>query len=111
MEIPFHKPYITEDEIEEVVDSLRSGWITMGPKTVEFEEEFSKYIGSGHSVAVSSCTAALHLALRSINIKPGAEVIIPAMTFTATGEVICYFNAKPVIVDVEKAAVILIYFQ
>jgi perosamine synthetase len=104
MEIPFHKPYITEDEIEEVVDSLRSGWITMGPKTVEFEEEFSKYIGSGHSVAVSSCTAALHLALRSINIKPGDEVIIPAMTFTATGEVICYFNAKPVIVDVEKSS-------
>lgn len=102
MQIPFHKPYITDDEIDEVVDSLRSGWLTMGPKTHRFEKEFAGYIGSRHAIAVNSCTAALHLALKAINLKPGDEVIIPTMTFTATGEVICYFNAKPIIVDVEK---------
>jgi dTDP-4-amino-4,6-dideoxygalactose transaminase len=100
--IPFHKPYITDDEISEVVDSLKSGWLTMGPKTVRFEEEFGKYTGARHSIAVNSCTAALHLALKAIDLKPDDEVIIPTMTFTATGEVVCYFNAKPVIVDVEK---------
>jgi dTDP-4-amino-4,6-dideoxygalactose transaminase len=102
MDIPFHKPYITDDEIAEVVDSLKSGWITMGPKTVRFEEEFGSYIGSKHSVAVNSCTAALHLALKAINLKLGDEVIIPTMTFTSTGEVVCYFGAKPILVDVEK---------
>ena len=102
MQIPFHKPFITEDEIAEVVDSLRSGWITMGPKTGKFEEEFSEYIGAKHAVAVNSCTAALHLALKVINLKAGDEVIVPTVTFTATAEVVCYFGAKPVIVDVEK---------
>jgi dTDP-4-amino-4,6-dideoxygalactose transaminase len=102
MQIPFHKPYITSDEISEVVDSLRSGWITMGPKTVKFEEEFGAYIGAEHSIAVNSCTAALHLALKVIGLQPEDEVIIPTMTFTATGEVVCYFSAKPVIVDVDR---------
>ncbi len=101
-QIPFHEPYITDEEIVEVVDSLRSGWLTMGPKTVRFEEEFARYIGSKYSVTSNSCTASLHLALKAIDLKPGDEVIIPAMTFTATGEVICYFNAKPVIVDVDR---------
>jgi len=102
MQIPFHKAYITDDEIEEVVDSLKSGWLTMGPKTVRFEEEFKKYIASRHAIAVNSCTSALHLALKVIDLKPEDEVIIPTMTFTATGEVICYFNAIPVVVDIEK---------
>jgi dTDP-4-amino-4,6-dideoxygalactose transaminase len=102
MEIPFHRPYITEDEINEVVDSLKSGWITMGPKTVKFEEEFKEYIGSKHSIAINSCTAGLHLALRAIDLRPADEVIIPTMTFTANGEVVCYFGAKPVLVDVER---------
>ncbi len=101
-QIPFHKPYITDEEINEVVDSLRSGWLTMGPKTIRFEEEFGKYIGSRHAVAVNSCTAALHLALKALDLKPGDEVIIPTMTFTATGEVVCYFGARPVLVDVES---------
>ena len=95
MEISFHKPYVTEEEIKEVVESLKSGWLTMGPKTVRFEEDFSRYIGSRHSVAVNSGTAALHLALRAIDLKSDNEVIIPSMTFTATGEVVCYFGAKP----------------
>ncbi|MBI4686395.1 MAG: DegT/DnrJ/EryC1/StrS family aminotransferase [Nitrospirae bacterium] len=102
MQVQFHKAYITDDEIAEVVDSLKSGWLTMGPKTVKFEEEFKKYIGSKHAVAVNSCTSALHLALRAIDLKSVDEVIIPTTTFTATGEVVCYFNARPVIVDIEK---------
>lgn len=102
MKIPFHKTYITDDEISEVVDSLKSGWLTMGPKTVRFEEEFGGYIGAAHAVAVSSCTAALHLALKAIDLRPGDEVIVPTMTFTATGEVVCYFGARPVIVDVQR---------
>ena len=101
MEIPFHKPYITDDEINEVVDTLRSGWITMGPKTIRFEQEFAQYIGAPHAVAFNSGTAALHLALKVINLQPEDEVIIPTTTFTATGEVITYFNATPIIVDVD----------
>ena len=102
MEIPFHKPYISDDEIAEVLDTLRSGWITMGPKTVKFEEEFAKYIGSKQAIAVNSGTAALHLALKAIDLKAGDEVVIPTTTFTATGEVVCYFNAKPILVDVDR---------
>ncbi len=102
MEIPFNKTHITDDEISEVVDTLKSGWLTMGPKTLRFEEEFREYFGVKHSVAVNSGTAALHLALKAINLKSGDEVIIPTMTFTATGEVVCYFNAKPVAVDVDR---------
>lgn len=102
MEIPFHRPYITDDEISEVLDTVRSGWLTMGPRTVRFENEFSAYTGATHSVAVSSGTAALHLALRAAGLEAGDEVIVPAMTFTATAEVVCYFGARPVLVDVER---------
>ncbi len=102
MDIPFHRPYITEEEIAEVVDSMKSGWITMGPKTIKFENEFGLYIGAKNAVAVNSCTAALHLALKAIGLKSGDEVIVPTMTFTATGEVVCYFGAKPVLVDSEE---------
>jgi dTDP-4-amino-4,6-dideoxygalactose transaminase len=102
MEIPFHKPYISDEEIAEVVDTLKTGWITMGPKTTRFEEEFARYIPSSHAVAVNSGTAALHLALKAIHLKAGDEVIIPTLTFTATGEVVCYCDGKPVFVDVDK---------
>ncbi len=98
----FHKPYITEEEINEMVDTLRSGWLSMGPKTIKFEEEFNKYIGSKKSVAVSSWTAAGHLTLEAFGIKQGDEVIVPTMTFPATAEIVCYFGAKPVIVDIEE---------
>jgi len=101
MKIPFHKPYITEDEINAVADSMRKGWLTMGPKTVEFEKRFAEAVGAPYAVAVNSCTAALHLALKCIDLKPGDEVIIPAMTFVATAEVIRYFDAVPVLVDIE----------
>jgi len=101
MEIPFHRPHITEEEEKEVIDSLRKGWLTMGKKTLEFENRFRDYIGSKYAVAVNSCTAALHLALRVIGLSEGDEVLVPAVTFVATAEVVNYFKAKPVLVDVE----------
>lgn len=100
--IPFHKPYFNQDEIDEVVDTIKSGWWTTGPKTIRFENEFKNFIGCKYAVSASSWTAAAHLSLEAIGIKPGDEVIIPSITFTATAEIICYFNAKPVIVDVQK---------
>lgn len=102
MQIPFHRPYITEDEITAVSESIRSGWLTMGEKTHEFEKLFSSYLGAAHSIALNSGTAALHLALCCIGLKPDDEVIIPAMTFVATAEVVRYFNAKPVMADITR---------
>lgn len=101
MNILFHKPYITDDEINEVIDSVKSGWLTTGKKTLLFEEEFRKIINSKYAFGVSSATAALHLALKAIGIKEGDEVIIPTDTFIATAEVVTYFNAKPVLCDIE----------
>lgn len=100
--IPFHKPYVTDDEVNEVVESVKTGWWTTGPKAVKFEDEFKKYIGSKHCLAVSSWTAAAHLALEAIGLDQGDEVIVPAFTFTATAEIVSYFKAKPVIIDVDK---------
>ncbi len=97
--LPFHKASIGEKEISEAVDSLRSGWITTGPKTKKFEEEFTRRVGAKYGAAVNSCTAAMHLALAAIGIKEGDEVIVPVMTFTATAEVITYFKAVPVFID------------
>lgn len=102
LSIPFHKPYITEDEISEVLDSLHSGWLTMGPKTIDFETKYGEYIGAKNAVSMNSCTACLHLALKAVNIKRGDEVIIPAITFAATAEVVTYFDATPVLVDVDE---------
>jgi len=99
--LPFHRPYITEDEISEVVASLKSGWLTTGPKCFDFEKAFAEYIGCTYAIAVNSCTAALHLALEAIGIKEGDAVITTPMTFAATAEVIRYFNAKPVFADIE----------
>jgi dTDP-4-amino-4,6-dideoxygalactose transaminase len=99
--LPFHRPCIEDDEIAEVTDALRSGWITTGPRTKQFEREFAEYVGAKHAVAVNSATAAMHLALEAIGLQPGDEVIVPAYTFTATAEVVMYFGARPVIVDVD----------
>ena len=98
----FHKPFISEDEVNEIVDTVRSGWLSMGPKTIKFEEAFNSYIGCKKSIAVSSWTAAGHLALEAYGVRPGDEVIVPTMTFPATAEIVCYFGAKPVIVDIEE---------
>lgn len=97
--LPFHLPDLGEEEVQSVVEVLRSGWLTTGTKTKQFEAEFAKRIGATHAVAVNSCTAALHLALEAIGISAGDEVIVPTMTFAATAEVVNYCRAKPVLVD------------
>jgi dTDP-4-amino-4,6-dideoxygalactose transaminase len=99
--LPFCLPDIGDEEIAEVADTLRSGWITTGPKTQRFESEFSDYVGGGvRALAVNSATAGLHLALEAIGVGPGDEVITTTYTFTATAEVIRYLGANPVFVDV-----------
>ncbi|GBD25696.1 UDP-4-amino-4-deoxy-L-arabinose--oxoglutarate aminotransferase [bacterium HR30] len=99
-EVPFYVPDVGEEEIAAVVETLRSGWITIGPRTQEFEQRFAAFLGARHAVAVSSCTAALHLALDCIGIQPGDEVITSTLTFTATGATILHAGGKPVLVDV-----------
>lgn len=100
--LPFALPDIGEEEIAEVVDSLRSGWITTGPKVARFEDEFSAFMGEGvESVAINSATSGLHLALEAIGVKEGDQVITTSLTFTATAEVIRYLGADPVIVDID----------
>ncbi|MGI9356104.1 MAG: DegT/DnrJ/EryC1/StrS family aminotransferase, partial [Rhizobiaceae bacterium] len=103
-DVPFFRPSIGEEEIAEVVDTLRSGWLTTGPKTQAFEANFSAFIGGDvHAVAVNSATAGLHLALEAAGIGQGDEVICPTLTFTATAEVIRYLGAVPKFVDIEEA--------
>jgi dTDP-4-amino-4,6-dideoxygalactose transaminase len=101
--LPFSLPDISEAEIQSVVDTLRSGWITTGPKTLQFEREFAKATSCRHAVMLNSCTAALHLALEALGIRPGDEVVVPAITFASTAEVIRYLGAVPVIVDVKAS--------
>lgn len=99
MTVPFFRPTITEAEIEAVVACLRSGWLTTGGVTREFEREFAAYVGAKHAVALNSCTAALHLALEAVGLRRGDLVLVPTMTFAATAEVVRYFDAIPVFVD------------
>jgi len=100
--LPFALPDIGEEEIAEVVDTLRSGWLTTGPKTVAFEKEFAAFIGGGaRALAVNSATAGLHLALEGLGVGPGDEVITTPYTFTATAEVIRHLGADPVFVDID----------
>jgi dTDP-4-amino-4,6-dideoxygalactose transaminase len=100
-QVPFHRPSIGPAEEREVIDTLRSGWITTGPKTKKFEQEFARYVGARNALAVSHCTGALHLALFALGIGPGDEVITTPFTFTATAEVMGYLGARPVFVDME----------
>lgn len=100
--VPFAKPYIGQEEIEEVVAVLKSGWLTTGSRCKQFETDFAAFMGGGvEAIAVNSCTAGLHLALEAIGIGAGDEVIVPVHTFTATAEVIRYLGADPVFVDVD----------
>ena len=103
--LPFALPEIGEEEIAEVVDTLRSGWLTTGPKTRRFEADFTAFLGDAalHSLAVNSATAGLHLALEALGIGPGDEVITTTHTFTATAEVVRYLGADVVLVDVDPA--------
>jgi perosamine synthetase len=99
LSIPFFRPSLTAAEIEEVADTLRSGWLTTGPKTKQFEERFAEFVGSKHAIALNSCTAALHLAVEALDLKPGQGVLVPTMTFAATAEVVRYLGAVPILVD------------
>jgi len=101
--VPFHKAAVDEAEAQAAAAVIRSGWLTMGPHTVEFEKSFAKYVGAKHALAVSSCTAALHLALEALGVKANDEVLVPTVTFTATAEVVAYLGARPVLVDVDPA--------
>ncbi|KQB57654.1 MULTISPECIES: DegT/DnrJ/EryC1/StrS aminotransferase family protein [Acidovorax] len=101
--LPFARPDIGPAEIDAVSAAMRSGWVTTGPKTKEFEQAFTAFLGGGglQSIAVNSATAGLHLALEALGIGPGDEVIAPTLTFTATVEVVRYLGADPVLVDVD----------
>ncbi len=99
--VPFARPSIGEEESAEVVDTLRSGWLTTGPKTRRFEEGFAREIGVPHALGTSSCTGALHIGLAALGIHAGDEVILPTMTFAASAHVVVHCGATPVFVDVD----------
>jgi perosamine synthetase len=97
--VPFFRPHIEDAEIDEVVATLRSGWLTTGPKVKLFEQDFANAVNAKFAVAVNSCTAALHLAVEAIGLREGEAVLIPTMTFAATAEIILYKKAIPILVD------------
>jgi perosamine synthetase len=99
--IPVARPYVGAEEEQAVIEVLRSGWLTQGPRVAEFEAKFSEYIGCKYSVAVSSCTTALHLALVASGIGPGDEVICPSLSFIATANSITYAGATPIFGDID----------
>src|SRR5579884_1129188 len=103
----FGAPVIENAEINEIVDSLRSGWLVTGPKVARFEEAFRSYTGATHALAVNSCTAGLHLSLIVAGIRPGDEVITTAMTFCATVNTIVHAGATPVLVDCERESMLI----
>lgn len=99
--LPYALPDIGEEEIQEVIDAIKSGWVTSGPKVKQFEHDFTNFIGSNvESISVNSATSGLHLVLEALGIGTGDEVIVPVYTFTATAEVVCHLGATPVFVDV-----------
>jgi dTDP-4-amino-4,6-dideoxygalactose transaminase len=101
-EIPFFIPWVTREDKKAVLETLNSRWLTGGPKTKEFEELFANYVSVRHAVAVNSCTAALHLAMRALNIGRGDEVIVPVFTFAATANAPIFVGAKPVFADIDE---------
>ncbi|MBI4214393.1 DegT/DnrJ/EryC1/StrS family aminotransferase [archaeon] len=98
--IPFSPPSITKAEIKAVTEVLRSGWLSIGPKTVEFEKKFASYVGAKHAILTNSCTSALFASLLASGIKAGDEVIVPTLTFAACANVCVHLGAKPVLADV-----------
>ncbi len=99
--IPVAKPFIGREEEAAVLEVLRSGWVSQGPKVAEFEKRFAEYVGAAHAIAVSSCTTALHMALMAAGIEPGDEVLCPSLSFIATANSIRYCGATPIFVDVD----------
>lgn len=111
MKIPFSPPDITECEIEEVVDTLRSGWITTGPKVKEFERQIASYCGTNKAACLNSQTSAAELVLRLLGIGPGDEVITSAYTYTASCSIICHVGATPILVDTAPGSYEMDYDQ
>lgn len=109
MNIPFSPPDISQAEIDAVVDTLKSGWITTGPKTKEFERQLSEYMGTEKTVCLGSATAAIEMTLRLLGVGPGDEVIVPAYTYTASCSPICHVGATPVMVDIQEDAPVMDY--
>ena len=99
--IPLLKPFFDSHELEEIKKVLKSGWVSQGPKTREFEENAASYLGTGHTIAVSNCTAALHLSLLTLGVGKGDEVLVADYTFPATGHAVLFCGAKPVFVDID----------
>ena len=99
--LPFHRPSLGPEEEAEVLDTLRSGWLTTGPKTHRFEAAFARHVGAKHALGVTSCTAAMHLGLVALDVGPGDEVITSPITFPATANVVVHVGATPVFADVE----------
>lgn len=100
--VPFSRHSLGDEEIAAVAQVLRSDWLTMGPRTEEFEQRFAELVGCEHAVAVSSCTAALHLALEALHLKSGDEIIVPSFTFAATANVVVHAGAVPVFADISS---------
>ena len=101
IDLPFHRSWLGDEEIQEVVDTLKSGWLTTGKKTERFEDAFKNYIGCRHAIGLSSCTAGLHLSISAMGFKDGDEIITTPMTFPATANVMVRERLKPVFVDIE----------
>ncbi|MBM3306978.1 MAG: DegT/DnrJ/EryC1/StrS aminotransferase family protein [Candidatus Eisenbacteria bacterium] len=99
--LPFARPSIGQDEIDRVTEVLRSGWLTVGPKTRELERAVAEYVGVKHAAALSSCTAGLHLSMAALGVGPGDEVVLPALNFAAGANVTLHLGARPVLVDVD----------
>jgi dTDP-4-amino-4,6-dideoxygalactose transaminase len=99
MKVPFHRPSLGDAEVNEVTAVLRSGWLTSGPMVKRFEAEFGSAVGARHAVALNSATAALHLAIEALGLRPGDGVLVPSLTFAATAEVVRYLGAIPILVD------------
>src|ERR1700720_4176009 len=101
--IPIARPSFGLQEEQAVLDVLRSGWVSQGPRVAEFERKFAEYVGAAHAVAVSSCTTALHLAFLAAGVKPGDEVLCPSLSFIATANAIVHAGASPVFVDIDRS--------
>jgi len=101
MNVPFYVPWIIEEDKNSVIEALNSRWLTGGPKTREFEKLFADFIGVKYTVSVNSGTAALHLAMRTLNLKPGDEVIVPVFTFAATADAVLFCRARPIFADID----------
>lgn len=101
--VPLCRPWVGEEEMRAVAEVIRSGWLSTGPRTLEFEKEFARYVGAKHAIATSSCTSALHLSLVASGVEEGDEVITSTFTYTATAEAIGYTGARPVFADIDPA--------